>query len=127
MSEETKDTPETPKSGAFVTSLRRNNKQIKDDRAATIAEDAQMSYQRSIEDLIMDIKRMRRSRENMLDLSPENTFSLMLGKDFDGKKFVETDTKVAVDLRNAEIKLELMQKQYIYLFGGPAPQLVEVR
>jgi len=114
---------EKESNGAFVNSLRRNNKQIKDDRAATISEDAQMAYQRAIEDLIMDIKRMRRSRENMLDLSPENSFSLMLGKDFDGKKFVEADTRIAVDLRNAEIKLELMQKQFTYLFGIPAPEV----
>lgn len=122
MTDETKE-PEKTAGGAFVNSLRRNNKQIKDDRAATISEDAQMSYQRAIEDLIMDVKRMKRSRENMLDLSPENTFSLMLGKDFDGKKFVEADTKIAVDLRNAEIKLELMQKQFEYLFGIPAPEV----
>lgn len=56
--------------GAFVASLKRNNKQIKDDRAESIAEDAQMRYRRTVEDLDMAIKRMKRTRDNMLDLSP---------------------------------------------------------
>ena len=119
MTEENKtEETKTEETGAFVASLRRNNKQIKDDRAAVIAEDAQMTYKREVENLVMAIKRMKRERENMLDLSPENTFSLMLGKNFDGPKFVEVDTKLAVDIRNSEIKLELMQERYAYLFGG---------
>lgn len=123
MTEEIKDQAETRPDGAFVSSLKRNNKQIKDDRATSIAEDAETAYRRAIEDLIADMRRKRRDRINMLDLSPENTFSLMLGKDFDGKKFVEADTKIGTDLRNMEISLELMQKQYEFLFGRPAPQL----
>lgn len=115
---------ETPRpDGAFVSSLKRNNRQIKEDRAISISEDAETAYRRAIEDLVADMRRMRRDRVNMLDLSPENTFSLMLGKDFDGKKFVEADTKLGTDLRNMEITLELMQKQYEFLFGRPAPQL----
>jgi hypothetical protein len=126
MTEETKIEETKPAEGAFVSSLKRNNKQIKDDRATSIAEDAETAYRRCIEDLIADMRRMRRDRVNMLDLSPENTFSLMLGKDFDGKKFVEADTKIGLNLRNMEIQLELMQWQYEHLFGRPAPQL-EVR
>ena len=126
MTEETKDQAPVTSDGAFVSSLKRNNKQIKDDRATSISEDAETAYRRCIEDLVGDMRRMKRDRINMLDLSPENTFSLMLGKDFDGKKFVDADTKLGIELRNMEIKLELMQKQYEFLFGRSAPQL-EVR
>lgn len=104
--------------GAFVLSLKRNNKQIRDDRAASIEEDAQMSYRREIEDLEMRIKRMRRTQDNMLDMSPDNAQSLILGKDFDAKAYIEMDTKLGLDIRNTEIRLEIATGRYNYLFGG---------
>jgi hypothetical protein len=104
--------------GAFVASLKRNNKQIKDDRAESIAEDAQMRYRRTVEDLDMAIKRMKRTRDNMLDLSPENSLSLMVASNFDSAKFVEEDIKLGIDIRNAEIKLKIAKAQYNHLFEG---------
>lgn len=104
--------------GAFIASLKRNNRQIKDDRAEAIAEDAQMRYRRTVEDLDMDIKRMKRTRENMLDLSPENTKSLMVAANFDSSQFVDEDITLGIEIRNAEIKLEIAQKQYNRLFEG---------
>ena len=46
--------------GAFIDSLKRNNKQIH--------EDAEMLYKRKIEDLEVEIKRVKRDQENMLAL-----------------------------------------------------------
>ena len=104
--------------GAFIESLKRSNKAIKDDRAEAIAEDAQMRYRRTVEDLDMEIKRMKRKRENMLDMSPENSLSLMVVDNFDSAEFVDRDVKLGIDIRNAEIKLEIAEKQYNHLFGG---------
>lgn len=103
-------------SGAFVESLKRNNKKIRDDRALAIAEDTQMIYKREIEDITLQIKKMRRERENMLDLSPTDAQSLVLASQFDAKKFVADDIDLAVSIRLAEIKLELAQKRYNQLF-----------
>lgn len=36
--------------GAFIQSLKRNNKQIRDDRAAAIGEDTQLIYKRRIKE-----------------------------------------------------------------------------
>jgi len=104
--------------GAFIESLKRNNKQIREDRAAAIAEDAQIMYRRQVEDLEVGIKRMRRDRENMLDLSPQTAQSLVLASDFSSEEFVQKDLELGVKIRNAEIKLEIAQKQYNYLFEG---------
>ena len=106
--------------GAFIESLKRSNKEIKDDRAESIAEDAQMRYRRTVEDLDMGIKRMKRTRENMLDMSPDNALSLMVASNFDSSKFVEEDLRLGIDIRNAEIKLEIAQEQYKRLFEGSA-------
>ena len=103
--------------GAFISSLKRNNKQIRADRAEAIGEEAQITYKRTIEDLEISIKRMLRQRENMLDLSPDNALSLIVADKFDARMFTDKDIQLGVEIRNAEIKLEIARKQYEYLFG----------
>jgi len=104
--------------GAFVDSLKRNNKKIRDDRATAIAEDTQLAYKRTVEDLQLHIKKMKREQENMLDLSPTDAQSLVLASDFDCPSYVEKDTELGVKIRNAGIKLEIATERYNYLFGG---------
>ncbi len=108
---------EERKDGAFIASLKRNNKQIREDRAAAIGEDTQLLYKRKIEDLQVTIRRMERELENMLDLSPTNATSLVLASDFDSASYVEKDIELGVRIRNESIKLEIAQKRYAYLFG----------
>lgn len=103
--------------GAFIESLKRNNKQIRDDRAQAIHEDTDLIYKRNIEDLEVEIKRMKREQENMLDLSPTDARSLVLASDFDSKAYAEKDIDLGVKIRNAEIKLEIATKRYAHLFG----------
>lgn len=102
--------------GAFFGSLIRNNKKIREDRAIAIAEDALTIYKREVEDLEMKIKRLKRERENMLDLSPTNADSLVLATDFDAKAFVEKDIKLGVEVRNLEITLQIAKERYEHLF-----------
>ncbi len=106
------------KQGAFGESLVRNNKQIRKDRALAITEDTEMLYKRKVEDLMVQVKRMKRERDNMLDLSPSNAQSLVLASDFDSSDFVDKDLELGVKIRTLEIKLEIAQAQYSYLFGG---------
>lgn len=104
--------------GAFIASLKRNNKQIREDRAEAISENTQMMYRRQVEDLEMKLKQMKRERENMLDLSPTNAQSLVLASDFNAGQFVEKDIELGVKIRDIEITLDIAKKQYDYLFGG---------
>jgi len=104
--------------GAFVSSLKRNNKQIRDDRAKAITEDTELLYKRQIEDLDLNIKKMRREQENMLDLSPTDAQSLILASDFNSKTYVEKDIELGIKIRNEEIKLEIARKRFNYLFAG---------
>ena len=103
--------------GAFVDSLKRNNKQIREDRATAIGEDAQIIYKREVEDLEIQIKKVKRDREAMLDLSPTTATSLVLASDFNSKDFVVKDIKLGIEIRNLEIKLEIAKERYKYLFG----------
>lgn len=102
--------------GAFISSLTRNNKKIRADRAAAITEDAQILYKRSIEDKELAIKKLFRERENMLDLSPTTADSLVLASDFKSEEFVKKDIEIGIKIRNLEIELEIARKRYKHLF-----------
>ena len=104
--------------GAFKESLLRNNKQIRADRGAAIAEDTQLVYKRTIEDLELSLRKMAREQENMLDLSPTNAQSLVLASDFDSAAYTQKDIDLSVKMRLVEIRLELAKARYAYLFGG---------
>jgi len=104
--------------GMFVASLKRNNKQIRDDRAKAIAEDTEVLYKRKVEDLELSIRKMMREQENMLDLSPTNAQSLVLASDFNSAEYVDKDIELGLKIRNAEIKLEIARNRYNVLFGG---------
>lgn len=112
-----KENEEKQFDGAFFESLVRNNKKIRNDRAVAIAEDAQLIYKREKEDLELQIKRLKRERENMLDLSPTDAQSLVLATDFNSKAFVEKDIDIGVKIRNLEIKHEIASERYARLFG----------
>lgn len=119
MSETENSTPALDEmKGAFVGSLVRNNKKIREDRAIAIAEAAQMIYKREVEDLEMQIKQLKREREAMLDLSPTDAQSLVLASDFDAKGFVKKDVEMGVKIRNLEITIEIASSRYKLLFEG---------
>ncbi len=103
--------------GAFAESLKRSNKQIRNDRAQAITEDTELIYKRTIEDLELNLRKMKRERENMLDLSPTNAQSLVLASDFNSGDYVEKDLELGVKIRNTEIKLEIAQAQFKHLFA----------
>ena len=77
-----------------------------------------MLYKRTVEDIELQIKKLKREREAMLDLSPTNADSLILATDFDSKKFVDKDLEIGIQLRNLEIKLEVAKARYKYLFSN---------
>lgn len=103
--------------GAFIESLKRNNTKIREDRAVAIGEDAQLLYRREVEDLELQLKKLKREQENMLDLSPTNADSLVLASDFSAADYVKRDIDLSVKIRNLEIKIELASKRSEYLFG----------
>lgn len=108
----------TKNQGAFLASLKRNNKQIRDDRAEAILSIARLKYRRKIEDIDMYIQDMKREQENMIDeMSPTTTQSLIVASDFDAEKYLQKDLELGVKIRNEEIRLEIAKTRYTYLFG----------
>ena len=102
--------------GTFVSSLRRNNKQIRDDRALAIAEDAELIFKREVEDIQTALKVAKRERDGMLDLGGKSTTEIISQSDFAAKEFVAKDLELGLKIRNLEIKLEIASGRYNELF-----------
>lgn len=119
MSEENTNLEELKEkqTGAFLESLVRNNRKIREDRALAIFEDAELIFKRKVEDLQVKLNRLKRSRENMLDLSPNNATSLIVAADFNAEEYVNKDMELGIEIRNTEIELEIAKERYKYLFG----------
>lgn len=116
--EQHEETPTTTVgNGALLDSMIRNNKQIKRDRAESINEDAETSYRRRIEDKKQELRRIQRAQQNMLDLSPTNTQTLLLAEDFKGEQFVDADLKFGIQIRNLKIEIEILSERYSFLFN----------
>lgn len=108
---------ETVPEGAFVDSLKRTNKSIKAARAEAIGEEAYMVSKRQVEDISIVVKQIKRDLENMLDMSPENSMSLMPGKDFDSKAFFAERLSLTRKLRKANDDLSDMKADHKLLFS----------
>ena len=106
--------------GAFVESLVRNNSKIREDRAIAIVEMAEVFLKRKVEDLATELKRVKRERDNMLDLSPTDANSLVMASDFDAPNFMEKYLALGLKVRDLKIKLEIATESYSHLFTPKA-------
>jgi len=111
--------------GTFMSSLTRNNKKIRADRAAAITEDAETIYRREVEDLEIRLKKAVRERENLLDLSPNSTQSLIMAADFDSKGFSTSHINLGLQIKKLEEKLEVARTGYAELFSTGVEQVVD--
>jgi len=104
--------------GAFITSLKRNYKQIREDRAASICEDTQLIFKRRVEDLELELKKLQRERDALIDISPATTHTLSVATDFNANDFVNKDIALGIKIRNTEITYSIAKERYVSLFGG---------
>src|SRR5687767_2387715 len=102
--------------GLFADKLYRPNSQIKRERADEIIEDAEIAYQRRVQDMARDLRNLKRDRDRMIDLSPGTRDTLQF-PDFRGSEFTEAHIKLTVDIYNLEKKVQLAMDQYQTLFG----------
>lgn len=115
--DEFSDFEEVAGDGFLKYSLDRSAKDIKRDRAVDIADDIKISYERTIEDLERDLRKMLRRNKSRFDFSPNNTLSLVIAEDVNGEDVVEQDIKAALEIRNLRVKLNEAKRRYNFLFG----------
>lgn len=108
---------DSPKDGVFEQMLKRNNKQLRDDRAQVIITNTEKFYRRKVEDLQDELNQIEVDRQNMMDVNPGNTQTIINPNDFNAEAFVQNDTMMAMKARETRIKLEEARNGYIRLFG----------
>lgn len=114
------------KQGALASSLLRNRRQIVEERAISIFEDAELVYKRKKEDLEKDIKKLMRARDAKLDLSPTNVTNMVVAENFDADKFMVEDIEISKQIREKSILLSIVTARYNYLFQGVIVQDAEL-
>lgn len=107
------------KRNSFQSNLVRSFKDLKAAKASAVAEDAELSYKRKIEDICKEIRVNERSREeDILNLSPESTIApTAIAKSFNPTLFVEKDLEIGTSNRQLCICLEILLDRYQRLFG----------
>ena len=95
----------------FVDALRRNNDQIREDRAKAIAEDSELIYKRCIEAIELRIKRSEREQKSCIDISPLDKNSLTFA-DFNRDACVQRDIELSLNIRNLKIQFEISKTRY---------------
>lgn len=101
----------------FAQVLSRSTSQIKADRAQEIAELAEIEAKRKVEDLEREVKQLERRKKSSLDMSPDNTYSIMKVKDFEPTDFVAAYNELGLKVREAKIRLNNAKLTYNELFG----------
>lgn len=107
----------TQAGGAFMSSLKRNNRQIRDDRAEAIERSAKILYKREIEDMETELSTLEMERNGLLDVGSTSTTQIISLSDFNTKQFVEKDLNLGLKIRELNIKLEIAKGSYNKLFG----------
>ena len=104
--------------GAFASSLKRTNKEIREERARQIASSAERTFRRYIEDIEEALEEKLLLRAAMLDMSPSNTHSILRADAIDSTKFVSSYSEIGLEIRELKIKRQEAKRDYAFLFEG---------
>jgi len=110
--------PETvvEEKGKFGRLLMRSNTKLRQDRGLQIVKDTEKKYRRTIEDLRDNLESLQLDRDNMLDINPSNTQTIINPSDFESDVFVKKDIEIGIKIREIGIKLAVAEKRYGDLF-----------
>ena len=102
---------------ALASTLTKSTTQIKKARSTEIAEMIETEMRRKVEDAERKVKQIRRRRASAMDLSPDNTYSLIRVADFDAEEFVKKYNEAGLDLRKAIIEANNAKVGYNEVMG----------
>jgi len=105
--------------GVIFRDLAKNSRTIRNDRAEAIAEDLEITFERKIKDLELKIKRLKRDRKSLSDMSPDNVTSIIRVDDFNAEDFYDNYRKKTLEIRNllVEYRLMIAHKRYLLVDG----------
>jgi hypothetical protein len=97
----------------FTLNLTKGNEAIKGDRARVARSSAERELRKIIDSIIDRQDKLMLERENLSDLSPRNTTSLIFaGDNFDGAKWAKRMSEIELELLNIDVELEATEALY---------------
>ena len=100
----------------FELVLGRNGDSIMKDRASNVTKLAEMAQTAMVNGLEKKKIELEMEKTSLLDMSPDNRYSLKPGADFKADSWVNDYQRVSVELINIEIELKVAQKTTEDLF-----------
>ena len=103
--------------GAFVTALNRKGDDVIDARVTRLLKAAKGSHETLVKKLDNEVDQLIDKQERMLDQSPDNRYSLQIGKDFDADTFTKEYQELSVQLANKKVEYQIAKENYEFLYG----------
>ena len=104
------------KNSPFVNKISRSNKELRKDRALIIAKATEKTLRRKIEDFNDKLESLKLSLDNLLDINPSNTHTIINPSDFDAGAYIRTAEEIDLKIRDITIRRDLAQARYDQLF-----------
>ena len=100
----------------FLNKISRSNKELRQDRALIIAKGTEKALRRKIEDFNDNLESLKLSLENLLDINPSNTHTIINPSDFDSAAYIRTAEEIDLKIRDITIRRDLAKVRYEQLF-----------
>lgn len=100
----------------FMSTIARSNKELRQDRALIIAKATEKALRRKIEDFNDNLESLKLSLDNLLDINPSNTHTIINPSDFNPDAYIRTAEEIDLKIRDISIRRDLAQKRYDALF-----------
>lgn len=105
---------------SFLSTIARSNKELRHDRAMAITKSTEKALRRKIEDFNETLENLQLDLDNLLDINPSNTHTIINPSDFNADSYIATAENIDLKMRDIHIRKELAQKRYDTLFGNPS-------
>jgi len=104
------------KKSSFFNNISRSNKELRQDRALIIAKATEKALRRKVEDFNDKLESLKLSLENLMDINPSNTHTIINPSDFDPGAYIRTAEEIDLKIRDITIRRDLAQERYEQLF-----------
>jgi len=104
------------KNSSFFNKISRSNKELRQDRALIIAKGTEKALRRKIEDFNDNLESLKLSLDNLLDINPSNTHTIINPSDFDAAIYIRTAEEIDLKIRDITIRRDLAKARYDQLF-----------
>lgn len=108
---------EVKTNGKFESLIKRGGDAIIGDRADRIVKSAKVSQRSIVDKLDQEVMNLEDKRELMLDQSPDNRYSLTVGKSFDADAWAKEYQELSIKIVNKKVELAVAQANYKELFN----------